>query len=333
MISIQDLQRLLGKKSKEQAQGASSKLSADEWNTLVQGVIEHYGLLALDAETNTVTIRDSSGNAHIYELTPYEELEWYNPQLTLPTKGSINGTSYNLTAIPSNGGNLTITFSYTQKNNKEGSFSSGGSISYTDFDGNSQVIPNKGNSLTITLDPNSDTSIKIYTISNIVVTREDKSSDPKTLTITQKAYDPEADIDKLIINVIGKTEGQAEEIFNGVGENTISNYIPSSIFDVGTKYKNITQDDESSSNHSDEIPVEWNINNDCKLICILTRHPSSFKYQSNALVGNDFDISDFGSTKLNIPYTYNDLEYYCSLVFSFGDDSSIKLIVKNINNN
>lgn len=71
MISIQDLQRLLGKKSKEQASGAISKLSADEWNTLVQGVIEHYGLLALDAEANTVTIRDSSGNAHIYELTPY----------------------------------------------------------------------------------------------------------------------------------------------------------------------------------------------------------------------------------------------------------------------
>lgn len=332
MISINDLQKLLGKKSKEQASGAISKLSADEWNTLVQGVIQHYGLLALDAETNTVTIRDSSGNAHTYELTPYEELSWEEPILTLPIKGSINGTFYNLTTIPATGGNLTITFSYTQTNKKGGSFSSGGSISYTDFESNPQVIPNNGNSLTIKIDPNSDTSTKTYTISNIVVTRESKSSEEKTLTITQNAYDPEADIDKLIINVVGKTEEQAEEIFNGVNENTISNYIQSSIFDTGTKYKNITQDDGSSSSHSDEIPVEWNIDNDCKLICILTRHPSSFKYQSNALVGNDFDISDFGSTKLNIPYIYNDLEYYCSLVFSFGDDSSIKLIVKNNNN-
>lgn len=89
MISIQDLQRLLGKKSKEQASGAISKLSADEWNTLVQAVIEHYGLLAPNAETNTITIRDSFGNAHIYELTPYipktvTKVEFKDGSITVP---------------------------------------------------------------------------------------------------------------------------------------------------------------------------------------------------------------------------------------------------------
>lgn len=98
MISINDLQKLLGKKSKEQAQGASSKLSADEWNTLVQGVIEHYGLLTLNAEANTVTIRDSSGNTHTYELTPYipktvTKVEFKDGSITVPLVSATQSTA------------------------------------------------------------------------------------------------------------------------------------------------------------------------------------------------------------------------------------------------
>lgn len=103
MISINDLQKLLGKKSKEQASGAISKLSADEWNTLVQGVIEHYGLLALNAEANTVTIKDPSGISHIYDLTPHANIvsRYYtitgindaeNPSFTVPNNIPATGT-------------------------------------------------------------------------------------------------------------------------------------------------------------------------------------------------------------------------------------------------
>lgn len=116
MNIIQELQSLLGKKSKEEgASGAITKLAATEWNKLVQAVIEHYqtnpyGFSLVD---NILTITDSSGEQHIYELTPYTPEPEVDTITYIITNNNHTGTpSFSAPQIPFDGTQKSTTLTY-----------------------------------------------------------------------------------------------------------------------------------------------------------------------------------------------------------------------------
>lgn len=116
MSIIQELQSLLGKKSKEEgASGAITKLAATEWNKLVQAVIEHYqanpyGFSLID---NVLTITDSSGEQHIYELTPYTPEPEVDTITYIITNNNHTGTpSFSAPQIPFDGTQKSTTLTY-----------------------------------------------------------------------------------------------------------------------------------------------------------------------------------------------------------------------------
>lgn len=116
MSIIQELQSLLGKKSKEEgASGAITKLAATEWNKLVQAVIEHYqanpyGFSLVD---NILTITDSSGEQHIYELTPYEQEPEIDSITYIITNNNHTETpSFSAPQIPFDGAQKSTTLTY-----------------------------------------------------------------------------------------------------------------------------------------------------------------------------------------------------------------------------
>ena len=102
-MDIQSLNRLKGKKSKETgSSGPITKLSADEWNTLVQGVIDHYidspYKVVLNSEDNVITFTDFQGNTSTYELTPYiprtvTKVEFKDGSITVPLVSAAQSTA------------------------------------------------------------------------------------------------------------------------------------------------------------------------------------------------------------------------------------------------
>lgn len=257
MISINDLQKLLGKKSKEQASGAISKLSADEWNTLVQGVIQHYGLLVLNADTNTVTIRDSSGNAHTYELTPYipktiTKIEFKDGDITVPKVEASQETA-TITIIKPTSFKIT----YSDNSSSEVSISEIGDITKVTYttnfinatgfniqisDNNISNIPtNASTDLertlgTVTCEFSYDGNVLDTPISTLTKQADLKQQGvpiPNTLLYTEKS----------LSTTVGKN------IKNG--EDTIANNIDLS--NVTFEEFNYILDDGDSTKHSDEI--------------------------------------------------------------------------------
>lgn len=112
-MDISKLINLKNKVSKEESSGPNSKLTATDWNTLVQGVIDHYGLLTLNPSNNTVIIKDSSGTSHIYDLTPHSDIEIIDKYYTITGENGAENPSFTApNNIPASGTKVATSLKY-----------------------------------------------------------------------------------------------------------------------------------------------------------------------------------------------------------------------------